>query len=147
MARCPHDHSPAPAPIGSSAGRRGSTDWPTAKDSTTNGNLRLSFEANKSVGSVFVVQRCVKPIGQPAEDVQFKVTTAEKAWLDTGVPHGLEWVSYQVATKLTNNVLSDWSTAATFNLGIVTSVQTPASARQDAEHGPDGLTIDVAKAL
>lgn len=86
---------------------------------TTNGNLVLTFEANKGQGSVFVIQRRTKPVGGAAGDFQYQDTTAEKAWTDTSVPTGLEWVSYQVATKLTNGVLSDWSTARTFNFGSV----------------------------
>ncbi|MCW5757855.1 MAG: hypothetical protein KIT54_11520 [Phycisphaeraceae bacterium] len=117
-------------------------------ESTTNGNLRLTYDANKGVGSVFVIQRRVKPIGQPAEEFQFKVTTAEKTWLDTGVPHGLEWVAYQVATKLTNGVLSDWCNAATFNFGTIASVMKPTKAQQATGDGPgESLTIDDAQAL
>lgn len=117
-------------------------------ESTTNGGLRLSYEANKGQGSVFVVQRRVKALGEPAGEFQFMTTTAEKVWVDTGVPHGLEWVAYQVATKLTNGVLSDWSLAATFNFGSVTSVQKPSQAvRALGEGSGDGLTIDDAQAL
>lgn len=110
---------------------------------TTNGNLVLTFEANKGAGSVFVIQRRTKPVGGTAGEFQYMDTTAEKTWTDPSVPTGLEWVSYQVATKLTNGVLSDWSTARTFNFGSVGESPVVSG----GESGGESLTIGDAQAL
>jgi hypothetical protein len=123
--------------------------------STTNGNLVLTFEANKGTGSVFVIQRSIKPIGGEEQPFVYMDTTAEKTWTDTSVPSGLDWVSYQVATKLTNGVRSDWANAERFNFGTFgnqSSAQAQASAKSGGgggggDGGPDGLTIDDAQKL
>lgn len=120
----------------------------------TNGQLVLTFEANKGIGSVFVIQRRYKTLAGVVSSFQYQDTTGEKTWTDTNVPNGLEWIAYQVATKLTTNVVSDWSDEKAFNFGTIGG-QNPASAQAaTAESGeggnPDGgesLTIEGAQEL
>ncbi len=123
--------------------------------STTNGRLVLTFEANKGQGSVFVIQRRYRTVDGVVTSFQYQDTTAEKSWTDTNVPGGLTWVGYQVATRLTNNVLSDWSDEKQFNFGTVGG-QNPASAPSTSEGGQGGggggdggesLTIEDAQKL
>ena len=122
---------------------------------STNGNLVLSFSANKGQGSVFVIQRQYKPVGGGLTPYQYMDTTSEKTWTDRHVPSGIEWIGYQVATKLTNGVLSDWSDRKEFNFGAVSNQVGPAqsaaqAATAEAAPEPDGgqtLTIEDAKAL
>ena len=119
---------------------------------TTNGNLVLSFTANKGQGSVFVIQRQYKTVGGTLTQYEYMDTTSEKTWTDTNVPSGLEWIGYQVATKLTNGVVSDWSDRKDFNFGGVSNqAATPAQAQQSAAADTDGegqtLTIEDAQAL
>ena len=116
--------------------------------STTNGKLVLTFEANKGQGSVFVIQRRYQTVDGVETNFQYQDTTAEKTWTDENVPGGLKWVGYQVATRLTNNVLSDWSDEKQFNFGTVGN-QNPAQTAADAggPSGGDGLTIDEAQKL
>ncbi|MEQ8317295.1 MAG: hypothetical protein RIE77_06875 [Phycisphaerales bacterium] len=109
--------------------------------STTNGNLVLTFEANKGQGSVFVIQRRYETVDGVASDFQYQDTTGEKAWTDTSVPGGLKWIGYQVATRLTNNVLSDWSDEKQFNFGTIGS-ESPVTGG-----GEESLTIEDAQAL
>ena len=109
--------------------------------STTNGNLVLTFEANKGQGSVFVIQRRSETVDGVVSDFQYQDTTGEKAWTDENVPGGLKWVGYQVATRLTNNVLSDWSDEKQFNFGTIGG-QSPVTSG-----GEETLTIDDAQAL
>lgn len=118
---------------------------------TTNGNLVLSFEASKGQGSVFVIQRQYKAVGGQPTQYEYMDTTTEKTWTDTSVPNGLEWIGYQVATKLTNGVVSDWSDRKDFNFGGVGNQAPTTQAQASAEGGePDGgetLTIEQAQAL
>ncbi|MFI4882066.1 MAG: hypothetical protein ACIAQU_05730 [Phycisphaerales bacterium JB064] len=123
---------------------------------TTNGNLVLSYEANKGQGSVFVIQRRYKTLAGVVSSFQYLDTTGEKTWTDTNVPGGLEWIAYQVATKLTNNVVSDWSDEKAFNFGTVggeapvQAAQTTGESASGGSGGPDGgesLTIEDAQAL
>ncbi len=114
---------------------------------TTNGELVLTYEANKGQGSVFVIQRRVKPIGQDAQPFTYMDTTGEKAWTDSSVPGGVEWIGYQVATKLTNNVRSDWSDERVFNFGTVGGESVSESAVQSGGEGGETLTIEDAQAL
>ncbi|MEQ8843643.1 MAG: hypothetical protein RIB58_02220 [Phycisphaerales bacterium] len=86
---------------------------------TTNGNLVLSFEANKGQGATFLIQRRYKVIGSDATQYDLVASVAQKTWTDLNVPTGLEWIGYQVATRLTNGVTSDWSTQETFYFGPV----------------------------
>ena len=81
---------------------------------TTNGRMRLSFEASKGAGSVSSAQRRHKTIGGQETTWQLVDTISTKWWIDVNVPTGLEWVRYQVATKLTNGVRSDWSVDRAF---------------------------------
>lgn len=119
---------------------------------TTNGNIVLTFEANKGLGSVFIIQRRYKTIDGVVTQFKKMDTIAEKTWTDTNVPNGLLWIGYQVATRLTNNVLSDWSTEKAFNFGTIGN-QNPSSVQgqqASAPSGPDGgqsLTIEDAQAL
>ena len=113
--------------------------------STTNGNLVLTFEANKGQGSVFVIQRRFKTIDGVVSDFQYMDTTGEKAWTDTDVPGGLEWIAYQVATRLTTNIVSDWSDEKTFNFGTIGN-EGPATSAPEADGG-ESLTIEDAQAL
>ncbi len=120
--------------------------------STTNGNLVLTFEANKGQGSVFVIQRRYKTLAGVVSGFQYMDTTGEKSWTDTAVPGGIEWIAYQVATRLTTNVVSDWSDEKTFNFGTIGNQNPPAAAAQTAatDGEPDGdesLTIEDAQAL
>jgi hypothetical protein len=119
--------------------------------STTNGNLRLTFEASKGQGTVFVIQRRYKTVEGVVSNFQYADTTADKAWTDTSVPNGLEWIGYQVASRLTNNVLSDWSPMRLFNFGTAGN-QNPAQAATAQSGGgePDGgqsVTIQDAQKL
>ncbi|MEQ8845371.1 MAG: hypothetical protein RIB58_11010 [Phycisphaerales bacterium] len=107
--------------------------------STTNGRLVLSFDANKGLGSVFVIQRRIKPIGQNVGPFTYMDTTGQKSWTDEHVPGGIEWVGYQVATKLTNNVRSDWSDERVFNFGTIGG--------ESAGAGGETITIDQAQKL
>ncbi|MEQ8316261.1 MAG: hypothetical protein RIE77_10330 [Phycisphaerales bacterium] len=62
---------------------------------------------------------------------------------------GLEWIAYQVATRLTTSVVSDWSDEKTFNFGTIGN-QNPASTSAPTSSGPDGgetLTIEDAQQL
>ncbi|MFI4915262.1 MAG: hypothetical protein ACIAS6_01995, partial [Phycisphaerales bacterium JB060] len=123
--------------------------------STTNGNLVLTFEANKGQGSLFVIQRRYKTLDGVVTGFQYMETTGEKTFTDTDVPGGIEWIAYQVATRLTNNVLSDWSDEKTFNFGTIGN-QNPAPVQgQQASgdsgggggDGGEGLTIEEAQQL
>ena len=67
--------------------------------STTNGNLVLTYEANKGQGLVFVIQRRYETVDGVETNYQYQDTTAEKTWTDTDVPNGLRWIRYQVATR------------------------------------------------
>ncbi|MFI4915512.1 MAG: hypothetical protein ACIAS6_03260 [Phycisphaerales bacterium JB060] len=137
------------------------TDAPVPTDldirSTTNGNLRLTFEANKGQGMVFVIQRSYETVDGVETSFQYVDTTADKAWTDTSVPNGLKWIGYQVASRLTNNVLSDWSPMRLFNFGTAGN-QNPASAQATSQSGGGGegsggdgpgggVTIEDAQAL
>ena len=120
---------------------------------TTNGRMRLSFEASKGAGSVFIVQRRHKPIGGEPTAWQLVDTISTKWWMDVNVPSGLEWVRYQVATKLTNGVRSDWSVDRAFFFGAVPEQAAATVQAQQASGGGGGggggqsLTIEDAQAL
>lgn len=73
------------------------------------GDLSLSFDASKGQGSVFIIERQLRPIGGEPEAWTYADTSSEKTWTDTSVPSGIASVRYRVRTKLTNGVLSDWS--------------------------------------
>ncbi|MEQ9097357.1 MAG: hypothetical protein RIE32_13965 [Phycisphaerales bacterium] len=121
--------------------------------STTNGNLVLTYEANKGQGSVFVIQRRYKTLDGVVSSFQYMDTTGEKEWTDTDVPGGLEWIAYQVATKLTTNVVSDWSDEKTFNFGTIGNQNPQASGQASTTSeggggdGGEGLTIEDAQQL
>lgn len=55
------------------------------------------------------------------------------------MPGGVEWIGYQVATKLTNNVRSDWSDERVFNFGTIGG--------ESAGETGETLTIEDAQAL
>ncbi|MEQ8845773.1 MAG: hypothetical protein RIB58_13055 [Phycisphaerales bacterium] len=121
--------------------------------STTNGKLVLTFEANKGQGSVFVIQRRYETVDGTVTSFQYQDTTAEKSWTDNSVPGGLKWVGYQVATRLTNNVLSDWSDEKQFNFGTIGN-QNPAQSAKASDGEPDAgpkggesITIEDAQKL
>jgi hypothetical protein len=78
-------------------------------DATSFGELVLTFEANKGQGSVFIIERQLRPIGQEPGPWAYVDTSSEKTWTDGNVPNGVASVRYRVRTKLTNGVLSDWS--------------------------------------
>ncbi|MEO1278607.1 MAG: hypothetical protein AAFV77_06615 [Planctomycetota bacterium] len=111
--------------------------------STTNGSLVLTFEANKGQGSVFVIQRRYETVDGVVSGFQYQDTTGEKAWTDDNVPGGLKWIGYQVATRLTNNVLSDWSDEKQFNFGTIGGT---ISGESPVDSGAT-LTIEDAQAL
>ncbi|MEQ8845086.1 MAG: hypothetical protein RIB58_09550 [Phycisphaerales bacterium] len=121
--------------------------------STTNGKLVLSYEANKGQGLVFVIQRRYETVDGVVTGFEYQDTTAEKAWTDNSVPGGLKWVGYQVAARLTNNVLSDWSDEKQFNFGTIGNQNPAASAKAGAgepDAGPKGgqtITIEDAQKL
>lgn len=73
------------------------------------GDLNLSFDASKGQGSVFIIERQLRPIGGEPEAWTYADTSSDKAWTDTSVPRGIASVRYRVRTKLTNGVVSDWS--------------------------------------
>lgn len=111
---------------------------------TTNGRLVLTFDANKGLGSVFVIQRRYQTVDGVVSDFQYQDTIAEKTWTDQNVPNGLKWIGYQVATRLTNNVLSEWSDEKQFNFGTVGN-QNPAGVQASGQG--EGVTIEDAQAL
>ncbi|MEQ9097236.1 MAG: hypothetical protein RIE32_13355 [Phycisphaerales bacterium] len=101
------------------------------------GDLVLTFEANKGQGSVFIIQRQLRAIGQEPGVWTYADTVSEKTWTDTSVPNGVASVRYRVRTKLTNGVLSDWSEDKGFFYGTGGSGATSAA----------GVTIEDAQAL
>lgn len=106
--------------------------------STSFGELVLSFEAVKGGGSVFIIERQLRAIGQEPGPWTYAHTSAEKAWTDASVPNGVASVRYRVRTKLTNGVLSDWSEDKGFFYGTSGSGATSAAS---------GVTIEDARAL
>lgn len=116
-----------------------------ALHATTNGNLVLTFEAAKGQGSLFIIQRRYQTLDGVVTNFQKMDTIAEKTWTDTNVPNGLIWIGYQVATKLTNGVVSDWSTQSTFNYGPVGGQSGQPIAFEDARALMDAQTAKGAK--
>ncbi|UYV13322.1 MAG: hypothetical protein NCW75_03315 [Phycisphaera sp.] len=111
--------------------------------STTDGALEVTFKANKSGGSVFIIERQLVS-GGIAGPWQYATTSTEKAWLDHAVPTGLDEVRYRIRTKLTNGVLSEWCSPVPFFMG--TGSGSSAGSTASATDG-DGLTIEDAQAL
>jgi len=91
----PREEAPVPTDLGIRA--------------TSFGDLVLTFDANKGQGSVFIIERQLRPIGGEPGAWTYADTSSEKTWTDTSVPNGIASVRYRVRTKLTNGVLSDWS--------------------------------------
>ncbi|MCW5757137.1 MAG: hypothetical protein KIT54_07875 [Phycisphaeraceae bacterium] len=117
---------------------------------TSFGDLTLTFEANKGLGSVFIIERQTRPIGGQPGTWVYADTISEKAWTDNNVPNGVASVRYRVRTKLTNGVLSDWSDDKGFFFGTSGNQAAPTQAQQASGGGGGGgqsLTIEDAQAL
>jgi hypothetical protein len=120
---------------------------------STFGDLVLAFEANKGLGSVFIIERQTRTIGGQPGPWTYATTTSEKSWTDSSVPNGVASVRYRVRTKLTNGVLSDWSEDKGFFFGTSDNqvaqplTQTPQSGDTGEPDGGESMTIEQAQAL
>ena len=129
--RSPREDAPIPAGI--------------EVDATTDGALEVTFKATKGGGAVFIIERQLVASGGVTGPWQYATTSAEKRWLDADVPQGLDEVRYRIRTKLTNGVLSQWSSPVPFFFGTGSSSASGSTTASAAE--ADGLTIDDAQAL
>ena len=125
-------------------------------DSTTSGQVVLTFQGSKAGGVVFEVQRQLVPVGELPGPWQPLGTIGTKEFTDQNVPSGMAQINYRVRTILTTGIVSQWSLPAPFYFGSGNQATPPAarSAAEAAETAPtpqaesgQGLTIEDAQAL
>ncbi|MEQ9096804.1 MAG: hypothetical protein RIE32_11135 [Phycisphaerales bacterium] len=129
-----------------------------ATDTTTSGQVVLTFKGTKTGGSVFEVQRQLVPVGELPGPWQQLGTIGTKEFTDQNVPSGMAQINYRVRTVLTTGIVSQWSFPAPFYFGSgnqATPVQAAAAQSAQSEpvdaapegDGQEPLTIEGAQQL
>ncbi|MGD1916703.1 MAG: hypothetical protein ACFCBV_11020, partial [Phycisphaerales bacterium] len=121
-----------------------------ATDTTTSGQIVLTFKGSKAGGVVFEVQRQLVSIGELPGAWEPLGTIGNKEFVDENVPSGLAQINYRVRSVLTTGIVSQWSFPAPFYFGSGNQTTQTQSVTQEARGGSDegdGLTIEDAQAL